>query len=62
MPRLPIAAKKRVTPPVILFLETRHRITGLVREIYIARGWIKKTGYDESHYQVTPKGAKFLNA
>lgn len=59
---LPIAEKKPVTPPVIRFLESRFRLTEPVLEIYIARGWIKKTGYDQSHYQVTPKGAKFLNA
>ena len=54
-------SQQQPTQSVIRFLESRFRITGLVREIYIARGWIVKTGYEEEHYQVTPKGAKFLN-
>lgn len=56
----PIASKKAVTPPVILFLEKPYRMIGFVLEVFIARGWIKKTGFDAEHYQLTSKGAKFL--
>lgn len=55
-----IAKKNPVNPPIIEFLDTKARMTGLVREIYIARGWIRDTGYAEPHYELTHLGAKML--
>lgn len=57
-----VAERIPPTPSIIEFLESRARLTGLVREIYIARGWIKPTGFAEQHYQVTPKGAHIFQS
>ena len=57
----PVIEKSSVSPSIIEFLESRSRLTGLVREIYIARGWIRPTGIAEEHYQITPKGAHILH-
>ena len=55
-----IAESKPVAPAVIQFLESNAKLSGLVAEIYKARGWVKETGYSETHYQITPLGAKML--
>jgi hypothetical protein len=55
-----VVEKSSVSPSIIEFLESRARLTGLVREIYIARGWIRPTGFADEHYQITPKGAHIL--
>lgn len=41
--------------------DSPHRLSGLVKEIFIARGWIRKTIYGSAEqYQITTKGARFL--
>jgi len=54
------AENKPVAPAIIQFLESNAKLSGLVAEIYKARGWIKETGYAQTHYQITPLGAKML--
>lgn len=42
--------------------DSPHRLSGFVKEIFIARGWVRRLVYNgaSEQYQITQKGARFL--